>query len=99
MEKKKTSEQIRATIEVNEETRKQAFSTLREILDEKEPHRPYYLERLITSLNVCSDICKSRARLEYDLQKAIQAGDQFFQKKVKKFCYLNFLLYLCNQKG
>ena len=75
MEKKETSAQIRARIEANEEVCKQAFSTLREILDEKEPRRPYYLERLISSLNVCSDICQGRARLEYALEKAIQAGD------------------------
>lgn len=76
MENKMTSEQIRASIKVNEETYKQASGTLREILDEKEPRRPYYLERLIGSLNLCADICRHRAKLEFELQKAIQAGKQ-----------------------
>jgi hypothetical protein len=74
MENKMTSAQIRASIKVNEETYKQASGTLREILDEKEPRRPYYLERLITSLNLCADICRHRAKLEFELQKAIRAG-------------------------
>lgn len=74
MEKQMTSVQIRASIKVNEETYKQMSETLREILDEKEPRRPYYLERLIAALNLCSDICKHRAKLEFELQKAIQAG-------------------------
>ena len=75
METKMTSDQIRASIKVNEETYKQASGTLREILDEKEPRRPYYHERLMVSLNLCADICRNRAKLEYDLQKAIQAGE------------------------
>ena len=74
MEKEMTSAQIRASIQVNEETYKQASATLREILDEPEPRRPYYLERLITSLNLCADICRHRVKLEFDLQKAIQSG-------------------------
>ena len=74
MKQEMTSKQIRACIKLNEETSKQAFATLREILDEKEPRRPYHLERLIVSLNLCSDICKNRAKLEYSLQKAIQSG-------------------------
>lgn len=75
MENKMTSAQIRASIKVNEETYKQASGTLREILDEKEPRRPYYLERLIGALNLCADICRHRAKLEFELQKAIQAGE------------------------
>ena len=69
-----TSAQIRASIKVNEETFKQASGQLREILDEPEPRRPYYLERMIVALNLCSDIAKHRAKLECDLQKAIQSG-------------------------
>lgn len=73
-ENEMTAEQIRGCIKVSDETFKQAFATLREILDEKEPRRPYYLSRLLNSLNLCSEICRNRTRLEYDLQKAIQAG-------------------------
>lgn len=73
-EKPRTSAAIRASIEVNKQTFEQASATLREILDESEPRRPYHLERMITSLNLCSDIAKHRAKLESELQKAIQAG-------------------------
>lgn len=74
MEKELTSDQIRATIQVNEETYKQASAILREILDEPEPRMPYHLERLITALNLCIDICRRRAKLDFDLQKEIQSG-------------------------
>lgn len=74
-ENEMTAEQIRGCIKVSDETFKQASATLREILEEKEPRRPYYHERLITSLNLCADICRHRAKLEYDLRKAIQAGE------------------------
>ena len=70
METKMNVAQIQGSIKVNEETFKQASATLREILDEPEPRRPYYLERLIASLNLCSDICRNRARLEFELLKA-----------------------------
>lgn len=69
-----TAEQIRASIKVNEETFKQASATLRKILDEPEPRRPYHLERMIASLNLCTDIAKHRAKLEYQLQQAVQSG-------------------------
>lgn len=69
-----TAEQIRASIKVNEETFKQASTALRKILDEPEPRRPYHLERMIASLNLCTDIAKHRAKLEYQLQQAVQSG-------------------------
>lgn len=69
-----SSKQIRASIDVNKGTFEQASQTLRNILDEPEPRRPYYFERLIGALNLCTDVAKHRAKLEFDLQKAIQAG-------------------------
>lgn len=71
---KVSSEQIRANIKVNEGTFEQAMGTLRAILDEPEPRRPYYLERLISALNLCSDVAKHRAKLELELQLAVQSG-------------------------
>lgn len=74
VERTMTAAQIRGSIAVNEQAWKQASKTLREILDEPEPRREYHLERMITALNLCSDIAKDRARLEHELTKAIQAG-------------------------
>ena len=71
---KESSDQIRAKIEVNKKTWEQASGTLREILDEPEPRQPYYLERLISALNLCTDVAKHRAQLEEGLQRAIQMG-------------------------
>lgn len=70
----RSSAVIRASISVNEKTFEQAVGTLREILDEPEPRRPYHLERMITALNLCTDVAKSRARLEAELQKSLQMG-------------------------
>ena len=69
-----TAEQIRASIKEDEETFKRASATLRKILDEPEPRRPYHLERMIASLNLCSDIAQHRAKLGYQLQQAVQSG-------------------------
>lgn len=69
-----TSAQIRGLIKVNEETFEQASCNLRKILDEPAPHRAYYLERLISALNLCSELAGRRAKYENDLRKAIQAG-------------------------
>ena len=74
MGKEYTSAGLRAMIEFNEDTERKAFAHLRDVLDEPEPRREYYLERLMAATNLCSDILKSRARLEFELQKAIQAG-------------------------
>lgn len=74
MEKEYTSAGLRAMIEFNKETERNAFAHLRDVLDEPEPHRAYHLERLLAATNLCSDILKSRARLEFELRKAIQAG-------------------------
>lgn len=74
VEEMMTAEQIRGSIQVNEQAWEKASKTLRGILDEKKPHRAYHLERMISALNLCSDIAKDRARLEFELQKAIQAG-------------------------
>ena len=74
VEQTMTAAQIRGSIEVNKQAWEQASATLREILDEPEPRRPYYLERMVAQLNLCSDIAKDRARLEIELNKAVQAG-------------------------
>lgn len=74
VEEKMTAAQIRGSIQVNESAWEQASKTLRELLDESKPHRPYYTDRLISQLNLCSEIVKDRARLEYELQKAVQSG-------------------------
>ena len=74
IERTQTAAQIRGSISVNEQAWEQASKTLREILDEPKPRRPYHTERMISALNLCSDIAKDRARLEYELQRAIQAG-------------------------
>ena len=63
----KTSAQVQAEIASLEETFELAAATLRDILDEQKPHNPYYLERLISQLNLCTEIAQSRARLEYEL--------------------------------
>lgn len=74
VEEMMTAAQIRGSIQVNESAWEQASKTLRELLDESNPHRPYYTDRLISQLNLCSEIAGDRARLEFELQKAIQAG-------------------------
>lgn len=70
----RSSTEIRASISVNEKTFEQVVATLRSILDEPEPRRPYHLERMIAALNLCTDVAKSRSRLEAELQKALQSG-------------------------
>lgn len=74
VEEMMTAAQIRGSIQVNELAWDQASKTLREILDEPRPRRAYYNERLISQLNLCSEIAGDRARLEFELQKAIQSG-------------------------
>lgn len=74
VEEKMTAAQIRGSIQVNESAWEQAMKTLRELLDESKPHRSYYTERLISQLNLCSEIAKDRARLEAELRKAMQSG-------------------------
>lgn len=74
MDKELTAEAIRALIGLNEETQKEATSTLRAIIDEKTPRRGFYYERLLTSLTLCADLVKSRIKLEGELRKAAQAG-------------------------
>lgn len=74
VEEMMTAEQIRGSIQVNELAWEQASKTLREILDETKPRREYHLERMISALNLCSDIAQDRARLEFELKKAIQSG-------------------------
>lgn len=74
VEESMSAAQIRGSIAVNEQSWEQASKTLREILDETKPRREYHLERMISALNLCSDIAKDRARLEFELKKAIQSG-------------------------
>jgi hypothetical protein len=74
VEESMSASQIRGSIQVNEQAWDQASKTLRELLDEPRPRRAYYNERLISQLNLCSEIAGDRARLEFELQKAIQSG-------------------------
>lgn len=71
---KMSAAQIRALIKTNEETFNVASATLQDILNEPEPRRPYYMERLISQLNLCSEIAERRAMLEFELKKALQSG-------------------------
>lgn len=68
-----TVTQIRALIKINEENFDAASATLQDILNEQEPRRPFYMERLIAQLNLCSGIAERRAMLEFELKKAIQS--------------------------
>ena len=73
MEKVYTSNALRAQIEFNKETERRSFEALRIALEEP-GNAPHHLERLLAATNLCSDVLKARAKLEFELRKAIQAG-------------------------
>lgn len=74
MEKELTAQAAQALIDLNEKTSREAFATLRRIIDEPEPRRGFYQERLLTSLTLCTDLVKARIRYESERRKALQAG-------------------------
>lgn len=74
MENQKTAEQIRAEIALNKDAEVEAFANLQAIVPPNGKRDAEYYKRLTTALNLCSYICRERAKLEFELMEALRDG-------------------------
>ena len=74
MKNQKTSEQIRAEIALNKDAEFEVFANLQAITQTNGKRDGEYYRHLTTALNLCSYICRERAKLEFELTEALRAG-------------------------
>ena len=74
MEIKKTAEEIRKEIATNEDVANDAFANLQMLIMKAGPRSGEYFTQLVRACNLCSYVCRDRAKLEFELTEALRDG-------------------------